>query len=71
MIEQVTFAVLLFIGGTIFTLKILRLRKGLSLARPSERNDQKAERWKTMTRIALGQRKMGTKPLAAFFHLIV
>ena len=71
MIEQVTFAVLLFIGGTIFTLKILRLRKGLSLARPSERNDQKAERWKTMTRIALGQRKMGTKPLAAFFHIIV
>ena len=71
MIQQIVFATLFFIGGTIFTLKILRLRKGLAIARPSNRNDQKAERWKIMTRVALGQGKMGTRPLAAFFHLIV
>jgi len=71
MIQQIVFATLFFIGGTIFTLKILRLRKGLAMARPSNRNDQKAKRWKVMTRVALGQGKMGTRPLAAFFHLIV
>lgn len=71
MIQQIVFATLFFIGGTIFTLKILRLRKGLAMARPSHRNDQKAKRWKVMTRVALGQGKMGTRPLAAFFHLIV
>ncbi len=71
MIEQIIFTVFLFIGVTLFTLKILQLRKGLLIARPSNRNDQKAKRWKTMTRVALGQGKMGARPLAAFFHLIV
>ncbi|MEK9830750.1 MAG: Fe-S oxidoreductase, partial [Schleiferiaceae bacterium] len=47
------------------------MRKGLALARKTDRHDQRSERWKTMARVALGQGKMGARPLAAFFHLIV
>ena len=35
------------------------------------RSDKTALRWKQMLRIALGQAKMGSKPIAAILHLIV
>ena len=71
MIEQGVFLLVLGIGAFLFTRQIQRLRKGLALARPSERHDRPAERWATMARVAMGQSKMGTRPLAAFFHLLI
>ena len=71
MIEQFIFTAVLITGSFIFWKKIRLLKKGLSLARPSGRNDQKIKRWKTMARVAFGQGKMGARPLSAFFHLIV
>ncbi|HAG35139.1 MAG TPA: Fe-S oxidoreductase, partial [Cryomorphaceae bacterium] len=37
----------------------------------SGRHDRQSERWSTMARVALGQGKMGPRPLAAAMHLIV
>ena len=71
MIEQFIFTAVLIAGSFIFWKKIRLLKKGLSLGRPSGRNDQKSKRWKTMVRVAFGQGKMGARPLPAFFHLIV
>ena len=71
MIEQFIFTAVLVTGSFIFWKKIRLFKKGLSLARPSGRNDQKVKRWKTMARVAFGQGKMGARPLSAFFHLIV
>ena len=71
MIGQLLFVLALAAGAGLFAKQIVRLRKGLGLARKTDRHDQKSERWKTMARVALGQGKMGARPLAAFFHLIV
>lgn len=71
MIGQLLFVLALAAGAGLFAKQIVRLRKGLGLARKTDRHDQKSERWKTMARVALGQGKMGARPLAAFFHIIV
>ena len=71
MIAQVAFLLVLTLGAALFARQIIRLRRGLAMARPSERHDQPSERWKVMARVALGQGKMGGRPVAAFFHVIV
>ena len=71
MISSLVFVALLAAGITGFTLQVRRLRRGLALARPSGRHDRQSERWSTMARVALGQGKMGPRPLAAAMHLIV
>ena len=41
------------------------------LGRDEDRSDQKAERWKTMLKVAFGQSKMGARPVAGAMHLLV
>ncbi len=71
MIEQGIFSLVFCLGVYLFTRQIRGLRKGLALARPSDRHDRRAERWAVMARVAMGQSKMGTRPVAAFFHLLI
>lgn len=71
MISSILFTAVLAAGVAGFTYQVRRLRRGLALARPSGRHDRPAERWSTMARVALGQGKMGPRPLAAAMHLIV
>tara|TARA_Y100000385_G_scaffold286729_1_gene349332 strand:+ start:370 stop:1686 length:1317 start_codon:yes stop_codon:yes gene_type:complete len=65
------FLALLLIGGGLFTRNIFRIRRNILLGKKIVRNDKNSERWGYMFRVALGQSKMGAKPLAAFLHLIV
>lgn len=63
---------LMLVGAlALFVRNINRIRKNIALGRPMDRNDQKAVRWKNMARIALGQSKMVTKPIAGLLHLVV
>lgn len=63
---------LMLVGAlALFVRNINRIRKNIALGRPMDRNDQKAARWKNMARIALGQSKMVTKPIAGLLHLVV
>jgi ferredoxin len=71
MISSLIFTAVLAAGVAGFTYQVRRLRRGLALARPSGRHDRQSERWSTMARVALGQGKMGPRPLAAAMHLIV
>ncbi|MGA0108872.1 MAG: 4Fe-4S dicluster domain-containing protein [Schleiferiaceae bacterium] len=71
MISSIVFTAVLAAGVAGFTYQVRRLRRGLALARPSGRHDRRSERWTTMARVALGQGKMGPRPLAAAMHLIV
>lgn len=71
MISSILFTAVLAAGVAGFTYQVRRLRRGLALARPSGRHDRRAERWSTMARVALGQGKMGPRPLAAAMHFIV
>ena len=71
MISSILFTAVLAAGVAGFTYQVRRLRRGLALARPSGRHDRQSERWSTMARVALGQGKMGPRPLAAAMHFIV
>jgi ferredoxin len=71
MISSLVFTAVLAAGVAGFVYQVRRLRRGLALARPSGRHDRVSERWTTMARVALGQGKMGPRPLAAAMHLIV
>ena len=62
---------LLLFGIGFFTRNILRIRRNILIGKEICRSDNKSQRWAYMTRIALGQSKMGNKPVVAFLHLIV
>jgi hypothetical protein len=65
------FLILIIVGGGIFLRNILRIKRNINLGKAVDRSDKTALRWKQMLRIALGQSKMGSKPIAAILHLIV
>ncbi|MDG2109033.1 MAG: (Fe-S)-binding protein [Flavobacteriaceae bacterium] len=62
---------LLLFGIGFFTRNISRIRRNILIGKEMYRSDNKSQRWAYMTRVALGQSKMRTKPVAAFLHLIV
>lgn len=69
MISSILFGVLLVGGFTFFTINILKIRANILLGRDIDRADNKSERWKTMILVALGQKKMFTRPIPALLHL--
>ncbi|MDG3581627.1 (Fe-S)-binding protein [Galbibacter pacificus] len=70
-ISQILFAVVLVAGIGYFAINVKKLVRNIRLGRAIDRTDNKAERWKNMVRIALGQQKMVVRPLAGFLHIIV
>ncbi|MEM6720088.1 MAG: (Fe-S)-binding protein [Bacteroidota bacterium] len=70
-IPNILFAILLFAGVGYFTNNVRKLIRNIKLGREVERSDNKSERWKNMTMIALGQSKMVRRPIAGFLHIIV
>lgn len=71
MIEQIAFLILLAAGIYLFSRKVREVIRNIHLGRDIEINDRKPERWAQMTRVAMGQSKMGSRPVAAFFHLLI
>ena len=65
------FLLLLILGIGFFIRNMMRLRQSILLGKPSGRIDHKKVRWQRMIRLALGQSKMGVKPVAGSLHLIV
>ena len=70
-IPQIVFAVVLLAGIGYFSKNIKKLIRNIKLGKQIDRNDQPSERWKHMTRIALGQQKMVVRPIAGLLHIIV
>ena len=58
-------------AGWAFARKVRLIRAKINLGQPVDRQDRSGERWATMARVALGQSKMGAKPLPALLHLLV
>lgn len=71
MILQLLFLLLLGTGTFLFARKIKGVRRNILLGRELEIKDRQNERWAVMARVALGQSKMGSRPVAAFFHLLI
>ena len=71
MISQILFAILLGAAIYLFASNIKKVARNIKLGRNIDRSDRSADRWKVMARVALGQSKMVTKPIAGFLHIIV
>jgi len=70
-LPNIIFALLLITSLFFFTKNILSIRRNILLGKDIERKDQSKKRWSNMVRIALGQSKMVTKPIAGSLHVIV
>ena len=70
-LPQIIF-LLAFSAAVLFFVKnVKQLRRNILLGKDVERKDKKQERFKKMMRVALGQSKMVTRPIAGFLHVIV
>ena len=70
-LPNIVFAIGLGAAIYFFTGNVKKIMRNIRLGKTVDRNDQKAERWKNMARIALGQSKMVRRPIAGFLHVIV
>ena len=71
MLSSILFIILLGSAVYLFSKKIIEVNRNINLGRDIDLSDRKAERWKTMAMVALGQSKMVTRPIAAFFHILI
>lgn len=71
MIAQLLFILLLATASFFAYKRFVFVKRNILLGRKSESTGSSSERWSTMARVALGQGKMFTRPLAAFMHLII
>ena len=70
-IEQLLFVIVLGVAIYFFIKKVKQIRRNIFLGKDEIINDQKAERWKVMAKVALGQSKMVVRPVAGFFHILI
>src|SRR5690554_29929 len=67
-IDNIVFGILLVAAIWFFSRNVRKLLRNIKLGKPHDRNDRSAERWATMARVALGQGKMGVRPIPAILH---
>jgi heterodisulfide reductase subunit C len=70
-LPQIIFAIVFLVGIGFFANNIRKIARNIKLGRDVDTSDNKPQRWKNMARIALGQSKMVTRPIAGFLHIIV
>jgi len=58
-------------GVFLFSRRIAFVRRNINMGRDIDLSDRKAERWKTMARVAIGQSKMVARPVAGILHICV
>ncbi len=70
-IPNILFAILLVVGIGFFIINIKKLIRNINLGKDIDRTDNSSQRWKNMLRVALGQSKMVSRPVAGVLHIIV
>jgi heterodisulfide reductase subunit C len=70
-LQQILFVLVSAIAIWLFSKNAMQIRKNILLGRDEDYTGNKAERWKNMLLIALGQKKMFRNPLVAIMHLVV
>ena len=70
-IPNVIFAIILILGIGYFVYNVKKLIRNINLGQEVDVSDNKSQRWKNMSRIALGQSKMVRRPVSGFLHIIV
>lgn len=70
-LPQILFIIVL-VGAILFFIKnVSSLKRNINLGKDLDRSDKKDQRFKKMMRVALGQSKMVTRPIAGILHIIV
>ncbi|MFV0572501.1 MAG: Fe-S oxidoreductase, partial [Xanthomarina gelatinilytica] len=70
-LPNILFAIALIAGLGFFARNVKKLIRNIKLGQGADVSDNKKQRWKNMTMIALGQSKMVKRPIAGFLHVIV
>ena len=71
-IPNILFSALLISSLAVFIRNLKRLRRNINLGKgKTDPITNKPQRWKNMARIALGQSKMVSRPIAGLLHIIV
>ncbi|MBT8325531.1 MAG: (Fe-S)-binding protein [Bacteroidia bacterium] len=70
-LPNIIFAIILILGIGYFTRNVNKLIRNIKLGRKVDASDNKAQRWKNMAKIALGQSKMVVRPISGIMHIIV
>jgi heterodisulfide reductase subunit C len=70
-LSNIIFIVILVAAVLAFAYQVRKIRRNILLGRDVDRSDRKPERWAMMTRVALGQSKMVTRPLAGIMHVFI
>ena len=71
-IPNIIFSTLLISSLAVFIRNLKRLRRNINLGKgKTDPITNKPQRWKNMARIALGQSKMVSRPIAGLLHIIV
>jgi len=67
--QQLIFGALTLASFGFFAFNLRKIAQNIHMGLPLDRTDRKAERWRTMLLVALGQKKMFTRPIPALLHL--
>ena len=67
-LSNIIFAVTLIIGVGFFAKNVKKIIRNIKLGQKVNRTDNAAARWKNIALIALGQKKMFTRPIPAILH---
>lgn len=67
-LPNIIFAIVLILGVGFFAKNVKKIIRNIKLGQNVNRTDNSAARWKNMALIALGQKKMFTRPIPAILH---
>jgi len=70
-LPNIIFLLLLVAGIVFFIRNVKKLKRNIDLGQNLDRSDRKQERWSQMAKIALGQSKMTSRPIAGALHIVV
>jgi len=70
-IDNIIFIIALIAGFGLFFKSLKEIYRNIQLGKKIDRTDNPDLRWKTMARVALGQSKMGKRPIAGILHMFV
>jgi heterodisulfide reductase subunit C len=71
MISNILFALALVAAVALFARNIRRVVRNIRLGRDQVINDRPADRWTEMARVALGQSKLVSRPVAGLMHILI
>ncbi|MES2863164.1 MAG: (Fe-S)-binding protein [Bacteroidota bacterium] len=67
-LPNIIFAIVLIVGVGFFVKNVKKIIRNIKLGQDVNRTDNSGARWKNMALIALGQKKMFTRPIPAILH---